>query len=476
MFHTPSPPIRASSRRSRATAPRRARTTAALPVIEPDAAGIDLGATAIYVAVPQDRDPQPVRSFTTFTEDLLACAAWLRQCGVRTIAMEATGVYWIPLFQILEAQGFEVQLVNARHVQNVPGRKSDVSDCQWLQYLHAVGLLRGSFRPAACVCAVRTVLRHREMLVRYAAAHIQHMQKALDQMNLHLHHVLSDLTGKSGMAILDAILAGERDPHELAKLRDRRVKASAETMAKALVGDWRPEHLFTLRQAVAAYRYYHQLLQECDAEIERLLAQVPSCPAPPAVDPSEPGAKTKRRPTPRGNEVQLPHADLHGELVRLWGVDLTQVPGFQVTNAHALFTEIGADLSAFPTAKHFASWLGLCPDNRTTGGKVQRVQTRDVRHRVALLLRLAAQSLHDSKSALGAFYRRMRTRLGAPKAITAAAHKLARILYHLLTTRTAYDESVFAREEERYQRQRLQRLQRDATAMGYALSPLADVS
>jgi transposase len=453
--------------------PRRRKTTTALPILQPDAAGIDIGATAHYVAVPTDRDPHPVRCFGTFTADLHALADWLAACGVRTVAMESTGVYWIPLFQILETRGFEVYLVNARQVKNVPGRKSDVADCQWLQYLHAVGLLAASFRPPDPICAVRSLLRHRESLVQYAAAHVQHMHKALTQMNVHVHHVLSDLTGTSGLAIVDAILAGERDPHTLARLRDPRVKAPLETLAQALEGDWRPEHLFTLRQALTAYRHYQQLLVDCDAEIERHLAACVSRidpqdnPPPPARDP---------RAKPQGNAVRLPHGNLRLELYRILGVDLTQVPGLGPTSVHTLFTELGADLSAFPTVKHFTSWLGLCPDNRISGGKVLSVKTRDVRSRAARTLRLAAQALHHSETPLGAFYRRMRTKLGAPKAITAAAHKLARIIYRLLTTRQPYDESVYARDEERYQQRRLQRARREAAALGYDLQPRAAVS
>jgi len=444
-----------------------------MPLLQPDAAGMDLGATEIYVAVPAERDPQPVRAFLTFTEDLLALVEWLKACGIRTVAMEATGVYWIPLFQVLETRGFEVCLVNGRHVKNVPGRKSDVCDCQWLQYLHAVGLLRASFRPPDAVCALRSLLRHREVLVSYASSHVQHMQKALDQMNLHLHHVISDVTGKSGLAILDAILAGERDPQKLAQLKDPRIKASEETIAKALVGDWRTEHLFTLRQALAAYRYYQELIQECDAEIERLLRDFDS-----RVDPQDQAPPAARNPRKKcaGHPVVLPKLDLRTELYRILGVDLTQVPGLQATSVHALFTELGPDLSAFPTVKHFCSWLGLCPDNRVSGGKVLSVRTRKVRNRVANTLRLAAQALWHSENPLGAFYRRMRTKLGAPKAITATAHKLARIIYRLLTTRQPYDESVYARAEEQHRQRRVQRLQRDAAALGFHLSPAEGVS
>lgn len=307
---------------------RAAKTTRAMPVINPNAAGAGIGATEIFVAVPEDRDEHPVRCLTTFTQDLPALADWLQSCGIQTITLESTGVYWIPLCQILEGRGLDVCLVNSRHIKNVPGRKSDVADCQWLQYLHAVGLLWASFRPPHAVCAVRALLRHRDMLVTYAAAPIQHMQKALMQMNLQLHHSISDLTGKTGLAILDAILAGERDSNMLAQLRDFRIKASAETIAKARVGDWRDEHLFTLRQALAAYRHYQQLITDGDHEIERLLGQFDS-----QVDPAEapllPPTTTHRKP--QRNEVRCAHTDLRTELCRILGVDLTPVPGLQTT-------------------------------------------------------------------------------------------------------------------------------------------------
>jgi transposase len=247
------------------------KTTATLPVLHPDAAGVDIGATEIYVAVPPDRAAESVRCFQTFTEDLMALADWLQRCRIRTVAMESTGVYWIPLMQVLEARGVEVFLVNARYAKNVPGRRTDVSDCQWLQYLHSVGLLRASFRPTSEVCAVRSLLRHRDGLVELASHHVQHMQKALDQMNLQLHHVISDITGTTGLAILDAVVAGERDVNKLAHLRDPRIRATKETIAKSLVGDYRPEHLFTLRQSVNLYRTYQTEIAECETEIQRFL-------------------------------------------------------------------------------------------------------------------------------------------------------------------------------------------------------------
>jgi transposase len=447
------------------------RTTRAVttPVLHPHAAGIDIGATELYVCVPLDRDPQPIRRFGTFTEDLRALATWLTQCGVTTVAMESTGVYWIPLYQILEIQGFAVCLVNARHVKNVPGRKTDVQDCQWLQYLHAVGLLRGSFRPPETVCAVRSLLRHRDALVQLAATHTQHIQKALTQMNLQLHHVLSDITGVTGLAILDAILAGERDPQVLAGHRDRRIKASSETIAKALVGDYRSEHLFTLRQSLDAYRHYQRLLGECDGEVQARLGAFASQ-VDPAVHPLP--SPTRQRRKARGT----PGFDLRTELYRILGTDLTQVPGLQTPTVHALFSELGADLSAFPSGAHFASWLGLCPDNRISGGQVLSVKTRHVKHRVAYALRLAAYSLSRSQSSLGGFFRRMRAKLGAPKAITATAHKLARIVYHLITTQQPYAESRLAAAEADHQRRTESRLRAQARVLGFQLVPVVEQS
>jgi transposase len=455
-----------SPRAHRPRAPQ--KVNPAPPVVHPDAAGIDIGATHLYVALPSERSPEPVRVFATFTEDLQALAAWLQEHRITSVAMESTGVYWIPVFQILETVGIEVCLVNAQHAKNVPGRKSDVSDCQWLQYLHAVGLLRGSFRPPDAICAVRTLIRHRGTLVAQAAAHIQHMQKALVQMNVRLQHVLSDLSGTSGLAIIDAILSGERDPVRLAKLRDPRVKATEATIAKALVGDWRTEHLFTLRQARAAYRYCQTLIGECDTEIERHLAglrsQVDPAQSPPP--PAQPG-QGRHRP----GEIRLAAADLRTELYRVLGVDVTAVPGLGTSHVAGLVFHLGTDLTAFPSAAHFANWLGLCPNPQISGGRVLKRGTRPVKHPVATLFRLAAQVLHHSDSYLGSYYRRMRAKLGAPKAITATAHKLARIYYHLVTTKQAYDEGVFAKNEAREAQRRVERLKREATALGFDLSP-----
>ena len=431
-------------------------------ILQPNAAGVDIGATEIYIAVPPDRDSQPVRSFRTFTADLKAAAEWLKQCRIESVAMESTGVYWIPFFQILEAAGFKVFLVNARQVKNVPGRKSDVADCQWLQYLHSVGLLRASFRPEQAVCAVRSILRHRESLIQIATIHVQHMQKALDQMNLQLHHVISDITGVSGIAIIEAVLNGERDPVVLSKMCDKRIKASRPTIAAALVGDYRREHLFTLRQSLHAYRQCQELIAACDREIEQHLAAFDS-----KIElQATPLPKPKDRHKPRRNQMKF---DLRAHMYRVYGVDLTAVPGIDALTAHVLFAEIGPDLSQFTSAAAFVSWLGLCPDNRISGGKRLSAKTRVVKSRVAKALRMAAQSLHRSQSYLGSYYRRMRTRLGTPKAITAAAHKLARVIYHLLTTRQSYEESVFARCEALHQQRLEHRIRRQVRDLGFDL-------
>jgi transposase len=444
---------------------RRRKSIQNLPVIESNAAGADVGATQIFVAVPADRDPEPVRCFDTFTVDLEALADWLESCGIRTVAMESTGVYWIPLFQILERHGIEARLVNARHVKNVPGRKSDVADCQWLQYLHAVGLLRGSFRPDQEICALRCLWRHRDSLIQMASVHLQHMQKALDQMNLQIHHVISDIAGTTGLAILDAILAGERDPKKLADLRDWRIRAPEETIMKSLVGDYRDEHLFTLRQSLVAYRHYQQLIAEVDEKVRQWLSELPA-----RVDPAEepiPEARNPRKAPWRNEPIGL-----REDLYRAFGVDLTQVPGVNSLTAQMLLTEIGPDLSSFPTVAAFASWLRLCPDNRVSGGKVLSSRTGPTKNRAALALRMAAQSLHRSQTFLGEFFRRMRARLGAPKAITAAAHKLARIIYHLLITRQPYDESIFIAEEIRFHKRKEARLRAQARELGFQLVPV----
>jgi transposase len=446
---------------------------ATFPVLQPDTAGVDVGADTLHVAVPPDRDPEPIRVFSTFTHDLEALAAWLHACGIRSVAMESTGVYWIPLYQVLERQGFQVCLVNARHFKHVSGRKTDFLDCQWLQQLHSVGLLQPSFRPEEAVCAVRTLLRYRETLVADGARQILHVQKALTQMNLQPHRVLTDLTGRSGTRIIEAILAGERDPERLAALCDPQVKAPRTKIVAALQGDWREEHLFVLREAWALYTYYQGRLAACDAEVAQLLARFDSQAEPEDAPPPPPNAP---RGQARKNQMTLPGKDLRQELFRLYGTDLTQTPGLGPATVAALVGELGRELAAFPSVGRFCSWLGLCPDPKKSGGKVLRHQTRPVKHRVATLFRLAAQALHHSQSALGQYHRRMKARLGGPAAITATAHKLARIYYHLVTTKEAYDETVFHRTEQQHQEQKLKRLRQQAKALGFTLTAEACVS
>jgi transposase len=440
-----------------------------LPVLHEDAAGIDIGAEEIFVAVPTDRVLDPVRSFGTFTRDLHELADWLRDCGVRTVAMESTGVYWIPLYQILETRGFDVFLVNAQHVKNVPGRKSDVSDCQWIQYLHSVGLLKGSFRPPDEICVIRSLWRHRESLIHMAAEHIMHMQKALSQMNLQLHHVLSEITGLSGLAILDAILAGERDPVKLATLCNGRVKSPRDKVAKSLEGDYRAEHLFALRQSLVGYRFYQRLIAEVDVELQLKMRELPRAEGAPEQMPS----RTKTRFYQRaGNE---PAFDLKGELFRIAGVDLTDVPGISAITAHTIIMEVGQDMSRFRNASAFASWLGLCPEKQVSGGKVLSTRSRKVKNRAAIALRLGAHCLYHAKNYLGEFYRKMKWRLGAPEAITATAHKLARIVYHLLSTKQPYSESVLAKCDQQTNVRAEMRLRKQAANFGYTLTPIPEL-
>ena len=444
----------------------RGKKNVSLPVLNADAAGIDIGATEIYVAVPTDRDAEPVRMFATFTQDLNALADWLERCGIRTVAMESTGVYWIPLMQILEARGMIVYLVNAKHVKNVPGRKTDVSDCQWLQYLHSVGLLKASFRPTQEICAIRSLWRHRDTLVELATCHIQHMQKALDQMNLQIHHVISDITGVTGLAIVDAILKGERDTEKLALLRDPRIRATHETIVKSLVGDYRQEHLFTLRQSRDMYHEYQKQIIECEAEIERFMQKLEGTADPSSLPPAKDSVKKCKVMNP------AKALSLRNEGYRIFGVDLTTIPGISVLHVQTLVVELGPDLSKFRSPAAFSSWMGLCPDNKISGGKILSSGTRKIKNRIAKTLRMAAQSLLNSKTSLGAFYRRMRTRLGAPKATTATAHKLARIIFHLLTTKQPYDDSVFAKAEQRCEYRAKHRLIAQARTLGFNLVPI----
>ncbi|TCO97197.1 transposase IS116/IS110/IS902 family protein [Rubrivivax gelatinosus] len=441
-------------------ASNRSVARSALRLTHPNAAGIDIGSASHYVAVPPDRDDEPVREFASFTGDLLRLADWLAACGVDTVATESTGVYRIPLFELLSTRGFTVLLVNARHVKNVSGRKSDVLDCQWLQQLMSYGLLRGAFRPDEQVCVLRALARQRHSLLRTQSRCVQHMQKALVQMNIQLANVIADVAGASGQAILRAIVTGQRDPLMLAALKNTRVRASDEDIARSLHGNWRDEHLFALRKALDAFDFCGQQLQQCDDEIEAQLDKLHIT----RVEPERGKKRSKARNAPK--------FDLRTRLFQMCGVDLTRIDGVDVTTALVVVSEAGTDMSKFPSDKHFASWMGLCPGTKITGGKVMSGKTRPTANRAAQALRLAAAALRTSQSALGAYYRRLCARMDKAKAITAAAHKLARLIYNLLSKGQEYTDQGQAYYEERYRQRVLHNLQRKAQRLGMALIPV----
>jgi transposase len=440
------------------------RPRQALPPVHAHAAAIDIGATIHVAAVGPDHDPEPVRTFGTFTNDLYRMADWFAACGIETIVMESTGIYWIPAYEILDACGFDVQLVNARDAKHVPGRKTDVSDAQWLQRLHEHGLLRASFQPKGEITALRAYLRQRERLLDYAASHIQHMQKALMQMNLQLQHVVADITGATGMRIIRAIVAGERDPQILASYRSYRCHASAETIRQALVGNYREEHIFALTQALELYDVYQAKVEACDACIEAVLERLKAAAMPPAGP--LPAARDRRR------QANAPSFDVRAALHALLGVDLTRIHGLGPYLALKLVAECGTDLSAWPSAKHFTSWLCLSPSNKISGGKVLSARTRRSGSRAASLLRLAARTVGRTPTALGAFYRRLSARIGKAKAITATARKIAVLFYNTLRHGMDYADPGASYYEERYRQRVLTNLKRRAKALGYALQEI----
>jgi transposase len=429
-----------------------------------NAAGIDIGSERHLVAVPEGRDTVSVREFGTFTADLEALATWLKRCGVTTVALESTGVYWIPLFELLERRGFEVKLVDARHVRNVSGRKSDVLDCQWLQQLHTYGLLAGAFRPPDEVCVLRSYLRQREMLTQTAGRHIQHMQKALQQLNLLLHNVVSDITGVTGMKIIKAILGGERDPQVLARNRDERCQNSTVTIAKSLVGNYREEHLFALRQAVDLYETYQARIADCN---QAIIKEVEKQPDISDDDPPTPEKQVLARHRMRDG------VDVRDLLFKKSGVDLFAIPGLAADTLLTLASEVGFDLRPWKTEKHFASWLGLCPGTKISGGKVLNNKTKRNPNRATQAFRMAAASLSRSQTALGAFYRRIKVRAGGQQAVTATAHKIARIFYAMLTQGTSYVEVGQQAYEQRYKERRIDHLKVQAKSLGFQLVPYA---
>lgn len=430
-----------------------------------NAAGLDIGAAEIWVCVPEDRAEENVRCFTTFTDDLHALADWLEVHQIDTVAMESTGIYWLPIYEILEARGLEVYLVNARHVKNVPGRKSDVMDCQWLQQLHTYGLLRGSFRPSAEIVTLRAYVRHRDNIIKGRVVHIQHMQKALELMNLKLTQVVTDITGVTGMQIIRAIIDGERDPQVLAQFRDYRCAKSEAEIARALHGNYRPEHLFMLEQAVNAFDFATEQLQQCDQKLEAFYSDF----LPPTLpQPTDEPAKPRRKPAK--NEPYFP---LREQLHQLAGVDLCDVDGLNTLTVQTILSEISPDVSAWPTYKHFASWLGACPYQDQSGGKIIKRGTRKNTNPASMAFRMAAQAVSNSNSALGAYYRRKRAKFGPPKAITATAHKIARIVYSMLKYKQPYvDPGVEAYEQQQKEKQ-LKHLKKKAQRLGFELVELS---
>ena len=445
-----------------------------LHVTHRHAAGIDVHANVHWVAVPPGDAPLPppdhppnlpahVRSFGACTADLIDLANWLAECGVKTIAMESTGIYWIPLFELLESRGFEVLLVEPRQSRHAPGRpKSDVLDCQWLQRLHSYGLLTASFRPADQVVVLRSYLRQRQMLIRYGSQHVQHMQKALEQMNVKLAEVVSDVSGVTGMAIIRAILRGERNPLELAKLRNDHCKRTEAQIARALYGNWRAEHLFALQQAVTLYDCYRQQLQVCDEQLHAYLGTF----ADQSQGRPRPQRQVRRRRERRPND---PASDVANLLYRIAGVDLTVLEGIDANTALVILSEVGRDVSRFPTAKHFSSWLGLSPQHQGSAGKIRSRRVQHGASRAGRTFRLAVLGCHHAKHALGAFYRRIQARAGSPKAIVATARKLAERVYRLLKYGAEYVCQEMEAYETAYRKRLLKGLARRAAELGYRL-------
>jgi transposase len=441
----------------------------ALDIVHPDAAGIDIGGREHWVAISPERDPEPVRSFDCFTADVEQMADWLLARGVRSVAMQSTGVYWIPVFEILQQRGLEVYLVNARHTKNLPGRKSDIEECQWLLKLHTFGLLNNSFQPNEETRVARTLWRHRGGLVAAAGSTIQRMQKVLTEMNIQLSNVLSDLSGVSGMRIVQAILEGKRDPQQLAALADPGVKASAEVIAKSLQGNWRPELLFVLKQEVDLYRTGQVQIADCDDALQQHLQSM-TAKVNVVTQPLGPRPKGKR---PSKN---APAFDLRSELYRISGVDWSRVDGIDVQVAQSVIAEVGVDLGSFPDEKNFTSWMTLRPCNDSSGRKMLNRHTPKSANRAKVAFRQAASALERSQSYLGAQYRRLKGRLGAPKAITAMARKLACLFYRLLKYGQPYVDKGAAYYEQRYRQQQIQYLTRRAKQLGLQVLPLENAS
>jgi len=434
--------------------------------IHPHAAGVDIGAIEIVACVPGNENTQVVKAFGNYTVDLQALASWMKDHHVKTIAMESTGVYWIPLFEELERQGFECLLISSRSLRRVAGRKSDISDAQWIQTLHSYGLLERSFRPQGDLVALRTLLRHRSQLVEHRSPHIQHMQKALLQMNIQLSQAVSDITGMTGQKIIRAILVGERDPQSLAAMREPGCKKSAAEIGKALTGTWREEHLFILEQSLRLYDFYTEQIQACDEAIARLYGLTR-----PDWESGKVQPLTKRKQN--SHSKNLPHhpEEIRKHLKRISGVDLSLVDGFGVSLAQTVIMEVGTDMTKFPDEKHFCSWLGLAPKHEISGGKVLKNKTLKTKNRAGQAFRMAAQSVKQAEGLFGIFYRRLRARLGPSQATVATAHALARVVYRMLKYQVEYEPLSVNEYQRQYEAQQLKYLKKRAAKFGFQLVP-----
>jgi len=435
--------------------------------VNPNAAGVDIGAVEIVACVSGDDDTtQLVRAFGNYTVDLQALGSWLKNYGVKTVAMESTGVYWIPLFEELEREGFECLLISSRSMRRVRGRKSDITDAQWIQTLHSYGLLESSFRPQAELIALRTLLRHRAQLIEHRAPHIQHMQKSLLQMNIQLSQAVSDITGVSGLRIITAMLNGERSPEKLADMREPGCKNSAEEIGKALTGTWREEHLFILKQSLEMYAFYSGQIAACDEEIEQTYSGLRM-----ENDPGELQPLSRRKRNSHSKNKPANAEEIRQHLKRISGVDLSVVDGFGVSLAQTVIAEVGTDMSKFPSEKHFCSWLGLAPKHEISGGKVLKNNTLKTKNRAGQAFRMAAHSVKQSDCVFGVMYRRMRARLGPAQATVATAHALARVVYRMLKYKVEYETISVEEYEKKYQEQQLKYMQKKAAKLGYQLIP-----
>jgi transposase len=429
-----------------------------LQQINLNAAGIDIGSEFHYAAVPEDRTEKPVRKFGCYTSDLCQLTLWLKESNIDTVAMESTGVYWIPVYKMLESSGIEVILVNARHVKNVPGKKTDVVDSQWLQQLHTYGLLRGSYQPDALIRQLRTYMRQKDTLIKTKSSHVQRIQKCLIQMNIQLHKVLSDITGITGMKIIRSILAGERDPVKLAQMKNNYIKKSVETIAKALEGTYQSDQLFCLKQEVEQYDYLCTKIEECDGEIHKILDEM-----------------NDEKDDHGSMEKKITKKDIKAKLQRICHVDLTLIDGLDISGVETIISEVGIDMSKWPSEKHFGSWLGLSPSNKISGGQILGRKSKKVVNRAATAFRLAAFGAANSNSAIGAYYRRLKGRIGSPKAITATAYKIARMFYSCMKYKISYNDAGSNYYEEQYKDRLIKNLKNKAKTLGFNLVQMESV-